>query len=414
MPKETIITSLDIGSCFIRTIIAKMRADKIKPQIIGVGQAPSFGLRRGIVVDIDEAAKNISQSIQEAERSSGLSIERVVVSLSGNHITPRVSKGVVAVSRADGEVSKEDVERAISAASAISVSPNREIIHVIPRNFLVDNQDGIKDPVGMSGVRLEVDALIIEGSTPFVKNLTKCISETGLEIDELVLAPLAASRAALSKRQKELGVLVLDLGGGTAGLTVFEEGDIIHSCILPVGSSHITNDIAIGLRSDIDLAERVKLEYGSALMSEINKKDVIDLSKLGAREIGVVSRTQVVEIMEARLSEILELANKELKKIDRQGLLPAGVVLLGGGAKVPGLVDLAREELKLPVQIGFPLEIEGIVDEIEDPSFATAIGLILWNMDNRIKSNSQGISLPEFSVGSTVGKLKKWFQGFLP
>jgi len=414
MPRETIIAGLDVGTCFIRTVVAKMRADQSKPQILGIGQAPSFGLRKGVVVDIEETVKNISESVQEAERSSGLSIDRVVVSLSGNHITPRVSKGVIAVSRADTEVSKEDVERAMGAASAVSIQPNREIVHVIPRSFLVDEQEGVKDPVGMSGVRLEVDALIIEGSTPFIKNLTKCITETGLEVEDMVLAPLAASRAALSKRQKELGVLVLDLGGGTAGLTVFEEGEVVHSCVLPVGSSHITNDIAIGLRSDIDLAEKVKLEYGSALLSEINKKDTIDLAKLGSRETGIISRAQVVEIVEARLSEILELANKELKKIDRQGLLPAGVVLLGGGSKVPGLVDLAKEELKLPVQVGFPSEMDGIVDEIEDPSFATAIGLILWNMDSQAKSGGQGISLPDFSVGSTVGKLKRWFRGFLP
>lgn len=413
MPKETIIVGLDVGSCFIRTVVAKVRADRTKPQIIGIGQVPSFGLRKGVVVDVEEATKNISQSIQEAERSSGLSIERVIVSISGNHIIPRASKGVIAVSRADSEVSREDVERAMSAASAISISPNREILHVIPRSYLVDDQNGIKDPVGMSGVRLELDALVIEGSSPFIKNLSKCISETGLEIEGLVLAPLAASYAALSKRQKELGVLVLDLGGGTAGLTVFEEGYIVHSCVLPVGSAHITNDIAIGLRSDIDLAEKVKLEYGSALLSEINKKDVIDLAKLGSREGGMVPRIQVVEIMEARLSEILELANKELKKIDRQGLLPAGVVLLGGGAKVPGLVDLAKEGLKLPVQVGFPLELEGIIDEVEDPAFATVIGLILWSMDNQIQSGRQGISLPG-RVRPTIDKVKHWFRGFLP
>jgi len=415
MPKETIIVGLDVGSCFIRTVIAKMRADQTRPQIIGMGQVPSFGLRRGVVVDIEEAVKNISQSVQEAERSSGLSVERAYVSLSGNHITSRTSKGVVAVSRADGEISREDVERAISAASAISLSPNREILHIIPRSFSVDDQRGIKDPAGMNGVRLEVDALIIEGATPFIKNLTKCISEVGLEIEGLVLAPLAASRASLTKRQKELGVLALDLGGGTASLTVFEEGDIIYSCVLPIGSSHITSDIAIGLRSNIDLAEKVKLEYGSALVSEISKKDNINLSKLAEEEKGVIPRIQVAEIIEARLSEVFDLVNKELRKIDRQGLLPAGVVLLGGGAKMPSLVDLAKDGLKLPAQVGFPLELEGIVEEVDDPAFATAIGLILWSIDERVKSGRlTTIPFSRFSVSSTVNKIKGWLRGFLP
>ncbi len=413
MPKETIITGLDVGSCFIRVVVAKIRADQNKPQIIGIGQAPSFGLRRGIVVDVEEAVKNISQAVQEAERNSGISIERAMVSISGNHITPRISKGVVAVSRADSEVSKEDVDRAIEAASAISIAPNNEILHVIPRSYLVDDQNGIKDPVGMNGVRLELDALIIEGSKPFVKNLYNCISEAGLEIEGLVLAPLASSYAVLNKRQKELGVLVLDLGGGTAGLTVFEEGYIVHSCVLPVGSSHITNDIAIGLRSDIDLAEKVKLEYGSASLAEINKKDVIDLAKLGSMEGGIIHRAQVVEIMEARLIEILELTNKELKKIDRQGLLPAGVILLGGGSKVPGLVDLAKKELRLPVQVGFPLELEGIIDEIEDPSFSTAIGLVLWSIDNQVGLNKQGNPWSG-GVRQPIDKVRHWFRGFLP
>lgn len=414
MSKENIVVGLDVGTCCIRTVVAKLKSDGSKPQLIGVGQAPSCGLRKGIVIDIEEVVKSISQSVQEAERISGVPIERAYVSISGNHIDTRVSKGVVAISRADGEVSKEDVLRAINAASAISLSQNREIIHIIPRGFSVDGQMNIKEPVGMNGVRLEVDALIIEGATPFIKNLTKCVTEAGLEIEELVLAPLAASRSALSKRQKELGVLALDLGGGTAGLTIFEEGDIVHSCVLPIGSSHITNDIAIGLRSDIDLAERIKLEYGAAISSEINQKDMIDLSKLSmGGEKGIIPRVEVVNIIEARISEILELVNKELKKVDRQGLLPAGVVLLGGGAKVPGLVDLTKEELKLPVQVGFPLDLDGPMEDVDDPSFATAIGLILWHLDNQHRDQEEH-TLSKFSPSPFMRKIKEWLKGFLP
>jgi cell division protein FtsA len=414
MSKENIVVGLDVGTCCIRTVVARLKNDGSKPQLIGVGQAPSCGLRKGIVVDIEEVVKSISQSVQEAERVSGVPIERAYVSISGNHIDTRTSKGVVAISRADGEVSKEDVLRAINAASAISLSQNREIIHIIPRSFSVDGQINIKEPVGMNGVRLEVDALIIEGATPFIKNLTKCVAEAGLEIEELVLAPLAASRSALSKRQKELGVLALDLGGGTAGLTIFEEGDIVHSCVLPIGSSHITNDIAIGLRSDIDLAERIKLEYGAAISSEIDRKDLIDLSKLSmGGEKGSIPRVEVVNILEARLSEILELVNKELKKVDRQGLLPAGVVLLGGGAKVPGLVDLTKEELKLPVQVGFPLDLDGPMEDVDDPSFATAIGLILWHLDSQNRDREDH-TLSNFSPSPFFRKIKEWLKGFLP
>ncbi len=410
MSRNQVVVGLDIGSCYIRTVVAKIKPDSARPQIVGVSQVPSFGLRRGVVVDIDEASKVISQAVQEAERSSGIPIERISVSVSGNHIEAKQSKGVVAVSRADGEISKEDVERAIGAASAISVSPNREIFHVLPRGFTVDNQNSIKDPVGMSGVRLEVDALIVEGSKPFIKNLYKCISEAGLEVENMILSPLAAGRASLNKRQKELGVLVLDLGGGTAGLSIYEEGDVIHSYILPVGCSHITNDIAIGLRSGIDLAEKVKLEYGSATLADINKKDVIDLAKLNMEEKGSVSRSMVVEIIEARLSEILDLTNKELKRVDRQGLLPAGVVLVGGGAKVPGLVDLAKEKLKLPVQIGFPANLDSVAEEVEDPSFATAVGLALWALDNREKRDIKTIS----GIGTSIDKIKKRLGEFLP
>ncbi len=411
MSKKQISVGLDVGTSNVRVIVAKYNERDDKPQIIGVGQAFSSGMRRGAVVDIEEVVKSIRQAVKQAEQTSGVPIEHVLVSVGDCQITSRPSKGVIAVSRADGEISKEDIRRVIEASRAISLPPNREIIHVIPRSFTIDGQEMIKDPEGMNGVRLEVDTLLIEGSIPFIKNLTKCINLAGLDIDDLVVSPIAASQAVLTKRQKELGVLALDIGGGTVGLTVFEEGNIIHSQVLPIGASHITNDIAIGLKTSIDVAERVKLEYGSVLPNEINKKEVVDLSKLEGEE-GMVPRRHIAEIIEARMSEILDLVNKELKKIDRQALLPGGIVLVGGGAKTPGLIDLTKKTLALPVQIGFPTEIEGLVDKVDDPSFATAVGLIKPQFFDQ-KDIRENVS--ERKSLSQIGfKIKKWLKGFLP
>ncbi len=415
MAREKIIIGLDVGTCNVTVAVAQIKeGNPAIPQILGVGRVPSGGLRKGVVVDIEETVKNIKEAAAIARRISGVPIEHAFISIGGSHISCKSSKGVVAVSRADGEISYEDKERAINAASAISVGPNREILHVLPRRFCVDSQDLIKEPVGMQGVRLEVDTLIVEGATPFIKNLIKCIREADLYEDGLLLAPLAASRAVLNKRQKELGTMLLDLGGGTSGLVVFEEGDILHCQILPVGSLHITNDIAIGLRTSIDVAEKIKLEYGSLASSGGGKKEkeMIDLEKLGGDE-GQASRHQVAEIIEARVGEILDLVNKELKKIDRAGLLPAGVVLVGGGAKLPGLVEVIKEKLRLPVQIGRPQNLEGIVDQVDDPSYATACGLILAALGDEIKTESKRFfDLP--MIGPAVNKAKKWLKSFMP
>lgn len=410
MPKDTIITGLDVGTGFIRVVIGQIKPGEARPQIIGLGEARSFGLRRGVVVDIRDTVKSIRDAVEMASRSSGFTIHSAFVSLGGSHLQTHQSKGVVAVSRADGEISEEDVERVLKAAQAISLSPNREIVHVLPINFNVDGQEAIKDPTGMSGVRLEVNCLILEGASPFIKNLTKCINEAGLEIDGLVVSALASSEAVLTRRQKELGVLCVDIGAGQTGLTIYEEGDIIHIHILPVGASHITNDIAIGLRTDIDLAEKIKLEYASVLPEEINEKTKINLADLSDKEQGRVPRYEIAQIVRARVEEILDLINKELKKVDRQGLLPAGVVLLGGGAKMVGMVDLVKERLRLPAQIGFPQETTGILDQVDDPCYATALGLIYWGTKLR--------QIPEAgkrsSMGGVLKKIKKAFKIFTP
>ncbi len=413
MTKEKTVVGLDIGTANIRVVVAERGTEEEGPRVIGFGKAPSAGIRKGVVVDVDELVESLSGALDNAEQMTGVPIERATVSLGGTHITADKSQGVIAVSRADGEISEDDVTRVINAAQAISLPSNKEIIHVIPKDFKVDDQEGIKDPVGMNGVRLEVNAYIIEGSTPFIRNLSKCVYRAGVDIESFVLAPLAAGEAVLSKRQKELGTALVDIGGDITGIAVFEDRDLLYTAVLPVGAAHITNDIAIGLRTSIDIAEKVKLEYGIALPSEVSKKEEIDLAELGESEEGNVSRHHVAEIIEARLEEIFKMVDEELKKIERGGLLPGGVVLTGGGAKMPGIVDLAKKSLHLPVQVGFPLELSGMPEKINDPEFATALGLILWEIEEKGYGGSS-VSFSVTAAKETVGRIRDWFKKFLP
>jgi cell division protein FtsA len=420
MSKGDIIIGVDVGSSNVRTVVAQIFPEEENPRIIGVSTVPAAGIRRGAVVDLEEATRSIIESVEKAELNSGKKINHAIVSLGGAHITSQESKGVVAVGRADGEVVDDDISRVINAAQAISIPANKEIIHVIPRNYSLDEQKNIKDPLGMNGVRLEVDAMIVEGSTPFIKNLAKCLDQSDIELDDFILAPLAAAKATLTKRQKELGVVLVDIGGGTTSLAVFEENDLLHTSILPIGGSHITNDIAIGLRTSIDVAEKVKLEYGSALPKEINKKEDINLAEIEASEEGIVSRHHVAEIIEARMEEIFCMVNKELKSIGREKLLPAGVVLTGGTAKLPGAVDLAKNILALPAQTGFPVSLGGLIDKVDDPSFATVVGLILWGAESLSFSKRNNVNknkiVNTFSsgMGSGMENMKRWFEKFLP
>ena len=411
MVRGDILIGIDIGSSVIRTIISQKQEGDSKPLILGVGTAPSNGINNGVIVDIEETIGAITKSKEAAERTAGIPIEHAYISINGKHTSSQFSKGVVAVSRADGEVSEEDISRVVTASQAISMPNNKEIIAVIPCGYTIDGQERIKDPIGMNGVRLEINALIIEGMAPYMKNLYKCVQQCGIDVDDLVFAPLAASKAVLSKRQMELGVVEIDIGKTSTGVSVFEDGGIIHSAVVPVGAGHITNDIAIGLRTSIDVAEKIKLEYGTTLVKEMNKKDRIDLSKISKDEEGTFTRKYIAEIIEARVEEIFIMVDKELKKIDRSGMLPAGVVITGGGSKMPGIIATAREVLRLPAQIGFPIELNGVVDRVDDPSFVTAVGLVMWEQDDASKSMG-GKWLPNFD--KIMQKIRKVFKTFLP
>lgn len=412
-----IFVGLDIGTGAVRAVVGQRKGKDTRPQVLGAVQVMSSGIHKSVVVEESEVVANVSKAIKDLEMISGFPIDHVYSNIGGIRISSNPSKGVVAVSRADEQISEEDVNRVLSAAQAISMPANREMLHVIPRQFWVDSEECAKNPVGMKGVRLEVEALIVLGASPYVRSLVSSVNKAQLEIDSLVLSSLAASKAVLTKKQRELGVVLIDIGAGTTGIAVFEDGDLVHACDLPIGADNITRDIALGLRASMEIAETIKLQYGSALPNEIARKEGIDLAKLDLGDTGIVSRKEVSQIIEARLQEVFELVNKELKKINREGLLPAGAVLTGGGAKVPGIVDLAKDVLKLPVQIGFPLSIDGIVDKVDEPSFATAIGLMLWGMDAE-KEREVKYDFTKWTkapiIEKTVGKVKRIFKTFLP
>jgi cell division protein FtsA len=415
MPKEQYIVGLDVGTDSIRVVQGKLE-ETGRINIIGAASVPANGLRKGVIVDIDEAVSSISAVLEKVERMTGVPVAHANVSVGGNHIACMDSKGVIAVSRADGEISENDVIRVIDASQAVSIPPNREVIHVIPKTFTLDGQSGIKDPIGMTGIRLEVETIIIHGALPFLKNLNKAITQAGLEVDQLVMSPLAAAQSVLNKRQKELGVALIDLGAGTTSLCVYEENNLIHTAIIPIGSMHITNDIAIGLRCTIDTAEKVKTLYGQASPALVDKLAEIDMSKIDPEEDARISQQLVAEMIEARLEEIFDRITAELKRIDRDGKLPAGIVLTGGGAALPGTVEFAKHYLRLPVSIGVPSETDTIIDQVVDPSFATVVGLSLWG------SNFTG-SFGDFSFtkpfkglleNDNMVKLKKWFKTIMP
>lgn len=417
MPKEEYIAGLDIGSTAVRMAVGqRLVGERAGMHIVGTIEVPSEGISRGVIASLEDAVSSVSGCLEQAERMTGIPLRRVWVGISGGHIISQDSRGVIGVSRTDGEIREEDVHRAIEAARMVATPPNYEILHVLPRTFTVDGQTGIKDPVGMTGIRLEVDAQIVQGLSSQIKNISKCVFRTGLEIDDLVYATLASALAVSTPRQKELGVTVVNLGGATTSLAVFEEGDVLHTAVLPLGSQHITSDIAIGLRTSIDVAERVKIEHGSCRPTEVPKNEQIDIAALGADSTELVSRKYVADIIEARVEEILIRIERELKKIARDGMLPAGVIFTGGGAKLTGLVEFAKKKLRLPAALGVPIGIQSVTEKSTEPSFSTAIGLVLWGAEVRAREApvSWGRSFALVNPGKAADQMRRWFKTLLP
>ncbi len=404
------ITALDLGSNQIKILVAEAKRNG-QLSLLNAFKIPSAGLRKGEIVVFEETVQALKRAVDEIRKANKAALKNIFINVGGNNVKLQNSRGIVAVSRADSEIYSEDVDRVIKASQAINLGPNRMILHTITREFIVDGIGDIIDPLGMVGNRLEVNTLIIDAFKPTVNNLIKAIEAVGAKVGGLIYGPLAASRSVLTKAQKELGAVLIDIGFGTTGMTVYEEDKLLATTVFPVGASNITNDLAIGLKCPVKTAEAIKLSFGSASAREISNKEKVELQEIDESSKLVISRRFISEIIEIRLAEIFEFVNDELKSLGKAGQLPAGVVLTGGGAKISGIAELAKRELKLPVQLGLP-EISGVgadddfENQTDDAEFSVASGLLLCGLEQIIKGRNW--------TGTKVGRLSKILKHFLP
>jgi cell division protein FtsA len=401
------IVGIDVGGSKVCTLVGEV-GDEGDVRVVGVGVVPSRGVRKGVVVNIADATAAISASVEKAERTSGYKIERAYVGLSGTHISSLNSRGVVGISRREHGIMVEDVDRALDAAHAIAVPHNQEVVHVIPRGYVVDGQNGVRDPVGMHGFRLEVEAHIVIGSSTSIQNMVKCVEGAEVAVDELVLTSIAAGDAVLTDTEREMGVVLADIGAGTTDLAIFIDGTVWHTITLGVGGEYITGDIAIGLRLPPGIAEQIKLQHGHARASQLPPEERFSVSPFDGGVSQVVPRWKLSEIIEARVEEILLMVQQEIKRSGYDGLLSAGIVLCGGTAQMPGIQELGRDILGLPVRVGVPQELYGLVDRISDPAYAVGAGLMGWGLT--VDTRHQ---LPK--PGSGLGRsFLNWLRVFLP
>lgn len=425
MARGKSISVIDVGSSKISTLIGQLSEGSDKINVVGASSTPSLGIRKGQIVNIEEAAEAIVKSVEAAERMAGFSVSKILVSVGGAHIASQNSHGVVAVAEPEGEIVQDDVRRVIEAARAISLPSSREILHVVPRTYSVDSQEGVADPIGMSGVRLEIETHIITGSTTAIKNLSKCVSEVGADIEAMVFSGICSSESVLTATEKELGVVLIDIGGGTTSIIIFMEGAPAYTSVLPIGAKNVTNDLAIGLRLSLEGAEKLKIALSDKTKiasSEEEKEDEIDLSTLGIYEdTKKVSKKTLVEgIIRPRLNEIFGMVGEEIKKSNLAGLTPSGIVLAGGGALTVGITDSCRRTLSLPVRIGIPDKVSGLVDDIINPAYSTAIGLLIYGSKNSNLA-AKSASMPNvrnvvgrIPIKGLFGKIGNFVKSFLP
>ena len=404
--KDNLVVGLDVGTTKICAIVGNMTRDGL--EIVGIGCCPSQGMRKGMVINIESTVAAIKQALQEAELMAGCEIRSVFTGIAGGHIKSFNSQGVIAVK--DREVSQEDVRRVIDAAKAIAIPMDREVIHILPQEYIVDDQDGITEPLGMRGVRLEARVHIVTGAVASAQNIIKCCNPAGVDVADIVLEQLASSESVLTSEEKQLGVAILDIGGGTTDIAIFVDNSIRHSAVLSLGGNHLTNDIAVGLRTPMNEAERIKREHGCALGSMVDKNDTIEVPSVGGRTPRTLSRQLLTEILEPRVEEIFTLADQEIRRSGFADLIVSGVVLTGGTCLLPGMAELGEQVFNMPVRIGSPREIGGLTDVVNSPAFATGVGLVKYGCKN--------LQVKNFSIGQenifsrVVRRMKEWFGDF--
>jgi len=411
MGKDELVVGLDIGTSKVCTVVAELNEDD-KIEIVGIGKYPSLGIKKGVIIDLDQAIQSIKQSVEGAERMSGIRVNSAFVSIAGNHISSLNSKGVIAISNDSPEISENDINKVIEAAKAGVVSSDRELIHALSQEFIVDGQSGIADPLGMSGARLECKVHIITDSITAAQNLIKSIEGSSLNIDEVVFATLAASNVVLSNAEKELGTMLIDIGAGTTEIAIFLEGGLVYSAVLPLGGNQITNDLAIGLRTSIEEAEKIKINYGSAIEGKILPKKNIEISSTENKEKHKVSQEYLIEIIEPRVSEIFSLVQNELIKSGYSNMIPGGVVITGGSSLLPGMIEVSKKILNLPVHLGFPYYEGELADMVNDPSYSTVIGLLNFATEKNTIGTTYKLSNKKAKVGNIFGKVIAWLKDF--
>ena len=401
---NNMLVGLDLGTTKVCAIVGEVKDDG-KVDIIGIGINPSHGLKKGVVVNIDSTVESIKKAVHEAELMAGVEINSVYVGISGGHIKGMNSRGVAAIK--NREVGPADVARAIDGARAVNIPMDQQILHVLPQEFIIDDQDGIKDPLGMSGTRLDVKVHIITGAVTAIQNIVKSCSRAGLHVNDLVLQPLASSRAVLTSEEQELGVVVVDIGGGTTDIAFFLEGSLWHTEVLPIGGNHLTNDIAIGLRTPASEAEKIKIKYGCALSSLVKHEETLDVPSVGGRPPRLLSRQILCEIIEPRVEELFGMVQQRLKKTGFEDMFASGVVLTGGTALMEGAQDAAERYLGLPIRRGAPRNIGGLMDVVNSPIYATGVGLVLYGAENAQEAPRN------FGSSGSLKRLWKWMEGFV-